>query len=166
MSTRLRAARPGDFGRILALNEESVRFLSPLDNAALAALHAEAAWHRVLEADTGIEAFLLAFAEGASYASPNYRWFDAHYERFLYVDRVVVCGTARRRGHGDHLYADLFAHAREQDVPVVTCEIDVVPPNPGSVAFHDRFGFVEVGQQAVQDGRKTVSLRAAEVPVD
>lgn len=45
------------------------------------------------------------------------------------------------------------------DLPV-TCEVNIRPPNPESLAFHDRQGFVEVGTQETEDGRKTVSLRA------
>jgi len=49
-------------------------------------------------------------------------------------------------------------------VPVVTCEYDVDPPNPGSERFHTRFGFREVGRQVVAGGKKSVSLQAAIVP--
>jgi predicted GNAT superfamily acetyltransferase len=155
----LRDATPADFPAILALNQASVAVLSPLDAPRLANLHAEAACHRVAVADGAVVAFLLAFREGASYDSVNYRWFAARYPRFLYVDRVVVDAAARGRGLADRLYDDLLAAARRQEVGLVTCEIDVVPPNPASTRFHARRGFREVGRQAVQDGKKEVSLQ-------
>ena len=156
---RLRDATPADFPAVLALNEASVAVLSPLDAPRLARLHAEAACHRVGEADGRVVAFLLALREGAAYDSVNYRWFAARYPRFLYVDRVVVAAAARGQGLADRLYDDLEALARAQGVDLLACEIDVRPPNPASARFHARRGFREVGRQAVQDGKKEVSLQ-------
>jgi len=156
---RLRDATPADFPAILALNEAHVAVLSPLDAPRLARLHREAASHRVAEADGTVVAFLLALREGATYDSVNYRWFAARYPRFLYVDRVVIEPAARGQGLADRLYDDLLAAARCQEIGLVTCEIDVVPPNPASTRFHARRGFREVGRQSVQDGKKEVSLQ-------
>lgn len=160
----LRDATPADFPAILALNEASVAVLSPLDAPRLAALHREAAWHRVAEADGRVVAFLLALREGTSYDSVNYRWFAARHPRFLYVDRVVVDAAARGQGLADLLYDDLLAFARAAGVGLVTLEIDVLPPNPASARFHARRGFREAGRQAVQGGRKEVSLQI--LPLD
>ena len=156
----IRAAAPADFPALLALNAESVHFLSPLDPARLQHLHAQAAYHRVLEVDGRVSAFLLALREGADYDSPNYRWFAQRYGEFLYIDRVVVGATQQGRGLGAQLYADLFAFARARGVAQVTCEFDLDPPNPASAAFHARFGFREVGTQWLDGGRKQVSLQA------
>lgn len=162
----LRDAHPDDFPAILALNEASVAVLSPLTPERLAHLHGQAAYHRVLEADGAVRAFLLALREGADYDSPNYRWFVARYPRFLYVDRVVVAGDGRAQGAGSTLYRDLFAFAADAGVPAITCEYDIEPPNPASARFHARFGFREVGRQAVVGGRKQVSLQAVEIGRD
>jgi len=159
----LRDASPADFPAILALNEESVRFLSPLDAPRLASLHGQAAYRRVVELEGRVAAFLLAFREGAAYDSPNYRWFADRYARFLYVDRVVVAGAFQGRGLGAVLYDDLFAFARASACGRVTCEFDVDPPNEASRRFHARYGFEPVGAQAVAGGRKTVSLQAVEL---
>jgi uncharacterized protein len=157
----LRNATPADFPQILNLNEASVRFLSPLTPARLALLHAEAAYHRVLHVNDEIAAFLMAFREGAAYDSVNYQWFSAHYERFLYIDRVVVSTLHQGRGLGARLYADLFAFAKTAAAVRVTCEFDIDPPNEISRRFHARHGFAEVGTQAVAGGAKRVSLQAA-----
>ena len=109
------------------------------------------------------EAFLLAFAPGAPYDSVNYRWFDARYADFLYVDRIVVAEDARGLGLASRLYRDLFRHARAQGYGRVVCEFDVDPPNPASERFHRGFGFAEVGSQRLPGG-KTVSLQSAPVP--
>ena len=86
----LRDANPSDFPQILKLNEESVNFLSPLTPVRLEHLHKEATYHRVLETGGNVTAFLLAFREGCTYDSPNYRWFAENYDRFIYIDRIVV----------------------------------------------------------------------------
>ncbi|KFN42577.1 GNAT family N-acetyltransferase [Arenimonas oryziterrae] len=159
----LRAARPRDFAAILGLNAESVHYLSPMDAARLERLDAQSAYHRVVEIDGEVVAFLLALREGANYDSPNYRWFSEAYDRFLYIDRVVVSAQQQGRGLGALLYDDLFAFARTEAIDPITCEFDIDPPNEASRRFHARYGFLEVGTQQVADGKKRVSLQAAPV---
>ena len=159
----IRRAAAGDFPAVLALNAESVQFLSPLTLQRLTQLHREAALHLVVEGPDGIAGFLLAFRERAAYDSVNYRWFDQRYARFLYVDRVVVAPTNQGAGIGSRLYVQVFETAHRDEVPYVTCEFDVDPPNPVSERFHARFEFQEVGRQQVAGGKKTVSLQVARV---
>lgn len=157
----IRDALERDFPALLALNEESVAVLSPLDLDGLRRLHAQAARHRVVETDGEIAAFLLVLREGADYASPNYRWFAANYDRFLYVDRVVVSLAQQGRGLGRRLYDDLFDWARRKGVERIALEFDVEPPNEASRRFHAGYGFREVGSQRVANGKKRVSLQIA-----
>lgn len=152
------------FPGILALNAESVHFLSPLSASRLEHLHAHAAYHKVVLDGQRVVAFLLAFAPGAPYDSANYQWFAARYLDFLYVDRIVVSPAARGKGLASLLYRDLFQSALAQGFARVVCEFDVDPPNPASEAFHRRFGFTQVGTQRVAGGGKLVSLQSA--PVD
>jgi predicted GNAT superfamily acetyltransferase len=159
----IREVTPADFPAILALNAESVQFLSPLDASRLQVLHAQAAYHRVAETQGRVAAFLLAFRECSDYASPNYRWFAQHYAEFLYIDRVVVHVAQQGRGLGVMLYEDLLAYAGARGVARLTCEFDLDPPNPVSARFHARFGFREVGTQRVALGNKQVSLQAREL---
>lgn len=159
----IRDATPRDFAAILALNAESVHFLSPLDEARLRHLHTQAAYHRVLEIDGGVAAFLLVLREGADYDSPNYRWFAEHYAQFLYVDRVVVDARHQGRGLAAQLYDDLIEFAEASGVVRLTCEFDLDPPNPASAKFHERRGFCEVGKQWLGGGKKQVSLQARAV---
>jgi len=159
----LRDAAPADFARIVALNDESVHFTSPMDAARLAQLHAQAAYHRVTTVDGEIQAFLLALRERADYDSPNYQWFERAFDRFLYIDRIVVGAGARGLGLGIQLYADLFEFAAESGTTRVTCEFDLDPPNPVSERFHRRHGFREVGRQWLGGGKKQVSLQVREL---
>lgn len=155
----IRDAGESDFAAILRLNSEWVHFTSPLDRDALTALHGQSAYHRVVATDSGeIAAFLLALREGCDYNSPNYRWFDSRGGEFLYVDRVVVDGSAHGQGLARLLYEDLFRFAKDNAVGRVVCELDVDPPNERSRRFHEAFGFREVGTQPVAGGAKRVSL--------
>jgi len=158
----LRDIADADTAAILALNLESEAVLSPMDAARYAHLRAQSAYGRVVTEDGATVAFLLAFREGADYDSPNYRWFDARLDTFLYVDRVVVAASHQGRRLGALLYDDLFAFAWESGVPWVTCEFDIEPPNEASRRFHARHGFQEIGTQALAGGKR-VSLQRADV---
>lgn len=147
-----------DLGWALALNRAHETELSPLDRAGLKRLIGAAAYAKGLEAG----AMLIAFAPEADYDSPNFLWFRGRYDRFLYVDRVVVAERHRRRGLAAALYEDLFAEARAAGAERVVCEVNADPPNPGSDAFHARLGFAEVGAQTLPNG-KTVRYYARPV---
>jgi predicted GNAT superfamily acetyltransferase len=92
-----------------------------------------------------VDAFLLAFDQDADYASPNFRWFKARHQYFVYIDRIVVAAHARGRGLARLLYADLFDHARAAGHDRIGCEVNLGPPNPASDGFHAALGFREVG---------------------
>jgi predicted GNAT superfamily acetyltransferase len=87
----------------------------------------------------------------------NYRWFCDRYDDFAYVDRIAVAAAGRRLGLASSLYDD-FAAAMPSSVNVMTCEVNIRPPNAGSVLFHTRLGFREVGTLSSDDGSKKVSL--------
>ena len=160
----IRDASKDDFDRIVALNDAVVQETSAMDVTRLHQLHALAWHHRVAVVDGVVAGFLLAMRDGAAYANDNFAWFAARYPRFVYVDRIVVDAAASGRGVGRRLYDDLFARSRADGVGIVACEYNLEPPNPASKAFHDRFGFAEVGQQRVAGGSKLVSLQVATLP--
>lgn len=101
-------------------------------------------------------ALLIAFDQEADYHSPNFAWFRDRLTRFVYVDRIIVSADHRGRGLAGHLYHDLFRRAEAARHDRIVCEVNLVPPNPGSDAFHASMGFVEVGQADLQDRNKTV----------
>lgn len=153
----LRDVTQDDWPAILALNEESVHFLSPMDEVCLTQLAQAANYLRVIEQDDAIAAFLLGFCKGADYDSPNFLWFDARFDDFLYVDRVAVAEQFRGRKMADLLYEDFEDCARGFGIARITCEVNIEPPNPVSLRFHARRGFREVGRQPYGDA-KIVSL--------
>jgi predicted GNAT superfamily acetyltransferase len=149
-----------DYPQVLALNHESVHFLSPLNSTRLHHLVQQSALHLILEEQDSIIAFLLAFKKNTDYDSVNYAWFEQAYSNFLYIDRVVVSQTLQSKGAGSSLYQAVFNNAKEHSIPMVCCEFDIDPPNPISEQFHAKMGFHEVGKQCIGDGKKWVSMQA------
>jgi hypothetical protein len=98
---------------------------------------------------------------GLDYASLNYRWFGERYERFLYVDRVVVDPAGQGRGLGRSLY-EAFVE-RAEGHTALCAEVNIRPRNDGSLAFHDAFGFAPVGEQDTEAGSKRVRMFAKEL---
>ena len=142
-----------DADAFLALNRESEAVLSPLDANSLKALMARAYCAWLTPQGDGM---LIAMNERSAYDSPNFRWFSQRYERFVYVDRVVVAESARGRGIARALYERLIERARADGYPVICAEIYYDPPNPASDAFHESFGFVEIGRAYLADRDKSV----------
>ncbi len=87
----------------------------------------------------------------ADYDNPNFLWFKARYEHFIYIDRVVVSEDFRGHHLATRLYADLRTEAIARGIPRLVCEIHIDPPNPVSLRFHEKQGFTEVGQQSIED---------------
>ncbi len=158
----LRTTVESDFQAILELNAAEAQRTSPMDPQRLESLVRMSAYCKVVMVGGRMAAFLIALREGAPYANENYSWFASRLPKFLYVDRVVVNSRFSGRGIGSMLYDDLFGYARTEGIAKVTCEYNVVPPNPTSRAFHDKFGFRELGTQWVAGGVKQVSLQAAD----
>lgn len=143
---------------LLALNQANVPEVGDLTAAQFAALIPMQAFLRVAWLDGAPVAALFLMNPGESYQSSNYRWFCERFEAFLYIDRIMVAATARRRGVGRALYDDAVALARAADAPRLLAEVNTDPPNPGSLAFHARFGFVQLEERAGDDGKRVMML--------
>lgn len=100
--------------------------------------------------------FCLVMAPGLPYPSSNYRWFCDRYSDFAYLDRVGFSTPFQGWGYGTQLYAEV---QRRLDSEWFTLEVNLRPANAGSLRFHERLGFTEVGQQVSTSG-KLVSLMA------
>lgn len=158
-----KAVAPCHHQAILELNAELVHFLAPMDQAGLEKLLQESNLFHVVEIDGQMAAFVIALTEDTAYGNENYLWFQSNVEKFLYVDRIVINPAFQRMGIGVFIYDHIFAQAKAIGAPCVTAEIDIAPPNPVSLAFHKRFGFVEIGTKSVYNGKKMVSLQSAVV---
>jgi predicted GNAT superfamily acetyltransferase len=160
---RLRESTRADWPRLLELNQASVDELSDLDEARLELVLSLAHRSLVVENDGEVVAFAIAMAPGVPYDSDNYRWFSAHFERFLYLDRVAVAESMRRRGIGAQLYDAMESAA--QSFGRMVCEVNVVPRNETSLAFHASRGYGEIGRLE-HNPEKVVALMSKELTRD
>jgi predicted GNAT superfamily acetyltransferase len=157
---RLRPLVPADHAAVTALNDAEVPRVGHLGAGGLQALLVHADLAVVAERSGEVVGFAVALAPGASYASLNYRFFEARGTDHLYLDRIVVAPAARRLGVAGALWDAVEARAGTCGRAEVTCEVNVHPPNPASLAFHLGRGFVEVGRQETGGGEITVALLA------
>ncbi|WP_440709694.1 GNAT family N-acetyltransferase [Herbiconiux sp. YIM B11900] len=159
----VRPLTPADLPQLLVLNTAAVPAVNEIDLAEMTGLVAQSRLAVAVVDDEHPDAvlgFVLALPPGLDYASENYRWFSARGERFLYVDRIVVGDGQRGAGLGALLYEVVFEAAAADGASEVDCEVNVEPPNPGSLRFHGRLGFAEVGRQATKGGSVVVALLA------
>jgi len=145
---------------VLELNEQEVFKLAPMDADRLEELHGWCHRFDVVEVDGGFGGFVIVFAPGSAYDGDYYRFFGERFTDFLYLDRIVLEKHVRRRGVGAFVYDELEAVAAEHGR--MTLEVNVEPPNPPSLAFHEGRGYVEVGRGGPEG--HVVSLMVKSLP--
>ncbi len=150
----LRPLRETDVADVLTLNERNVMNLAPMDEARLHELRDLADRFDVLDVDGAFAGFVITFAPGTVYDSENYRWFGARHRSFYYLDRIVLHEGFRRRGLGGFVYDEMERVAAPYRR--LSLEVNVVPRNDVSLAFHEARGYVEVGR--LGDEEHLVSL--------
>lgn len=146
----IRPLRSNDLPTVMQLNNAAVPAVSEADMSKLQALVAEATLSLVAENDGDVVGFCINFGPGADYHSINYQWFCERYDEFVYLDRIAVAETARNLGIGAALYVAVEQHV--VGTPWLLCEVNLRPRNDGSLRFHERIGFTEVGQQETDYG--------------
>jgi len=160
-SPSIRPFLPGDLSALLAMNNAAVPAVSNLTaesfldliNGALACL--------VAEVDGTPAGFILCLGDGVDYDSPNYLWLSERETNFAYTDRICVDETMRGRKIGDALYAALFRQYAGTGKSFL-CEVNERPANPGSMRFHGRLGFEEIGKADHGDKAVVYLKRAPE----
>jgi predicted GNAT superfamily acetyltransferase len=163
---RLIAVRNGaarDRAAVLSLNNAATPHVNELTERSLGWIVDHADYFRVAEDEAGLTGFVLALRSGLEYWSLNYRWFGDRGGDFLYLDRIVVAERARRLGVGRALYDDIGRFASGK-WPLIALEVNLRPPNPGSLAFHERLGFRRVGVREEDGGTKAVAMMELRTP--
>lgn len=139
-----------DVGVATAINNANTPAVGAIDAAALTHLLDESVIALGAVAGDGtLVGFCIVLGPGADYGSVNYRWFAERYADFVYLDRVAVEERARNAGVGTALYAEV---ERRATAPWWLLEVNLRPRNDGSLRFHHRLGFTEVGQQETNYG--------------
>ncbi len=137
----IRPYADGDAAGFLALNAACQPEVGPMDEAKLASFVEWAPYLRVVDVGGEIVGLLVGLDETAPYGSLNFGWFTNRFDRMAYIDRIAIAESQRGQGWGPALYDDFKAWAREAGLPRMTAEVNVEPPNPRSVRFHEIYGF-------------------------
>jgi predicted GNAT superfamily acetyltransferase len=145
-----------DLAAALALNNTAEPHVPAVDEARFRRLVALAAVALVARHEGAVVGFLLAMLPRQPHDSAYYQWFDTRYDAFVYVDRIVVGEAARGLGVGRRLYEAVAAADLKQ--PRIFCEVNEVPPNPVSLAFHTAIGFRVVDTVETSPAKKVVML--------
>ena len=155
-----------DLARVLEINNANTPGVSELTMAELQtdlrnSLHALAIDNEHDE----VCAFCITFAQDASDAGDNHRWFAERYESFVYLDRIAIDSNHQNRGLGALLYQSVEQQMLcSAEHSLLCCEVNLEPPNPGSLRFHQRIGFAEVGQHSPQQGYVVTLLQKSIFP--
>lgn len=162
----IRPFEPTDLDALHRINQASVPNVGSVSLDRLRALVATSLTTLVAVGPEGPAGLLVCLDETADYDSPNFLWLKQRYPRFFYVDRIALDPDARGRALGQALYETLLTRLADtpshRDLPLA-CEVNTEPANPGSLRFHARLGFREIGTQTFGDGKAVVYLAR---PVD
>ena len=143
------------------MNNNATPNVSPLTDSDLKWYVDHSDYFQVAVINEQVEGFLIALPNGCEYKSVNYIWFSNKYDRFMYVDRVVINPRFSGNGIGTSSVRR-FAEVRNSQLPRVTCEVNLKPRNDSSLNFHENMGFVQVGTQWTDNNSKYVSLMSHE----
>ena len=91
----------------------------------------------------------------SNYDSPNYGYFKAKYDEFLYIDRVAVEADHQRKGIGSLIYRNIYQFAINNNVPLC-CEVNTKPKNDQSIDFHQKNNFEII--EEIPFGNKMVAM--------
>jgi predicted GNAT superfamily acetyltransferase len=154
-----------DLARVLEINNANTPGVSELTMSELETdiencLHALAIDNELGE----VCAFCITFAPDAPDAGSNHQWFTERYESFVYLDRIAIDSNHQNRGLGALLYQSVEQHMLKfAEHSLLCCEVNLEPPNPGSLRFHQRIGFTEVGQSIPENANYRVSYLSKSV---
>ena len=141
--------------RIWAINEEGLPGTGKVSQQEIKALLEFSSLSIGAYLEDRLVGFVICLPPNTDYGSLNYAWFNQRYDKFLYVDRIAVSIEFQNQKIGSILYEHVKKQAEEMDIPV-TAEVNIHPPNPGSMRFHDRHGFEQVG--VLEHDEKSVAL--------
>ena len=143
-----------DVTRVLEINNANTPGVSELTLSELETDMKNCLYALAIDNEHGeVCAFCITFAADAPDAGANHRWFADRYESFVYLDRIAINSNHQNRGLGALLYQSVERHMLDSaEHSLLCCEVNLEPPNPGSLRFHQRIGFTEVGRHSPQQG--------------
>ena len=138
--------------KVVELNNRESKWVGKKD-IAFFQKYMDIPFFNIVEDNSEIVGFLMAMDQNTDYDSINFLWFKERYDKFYYIDRVIVDESKRGKGIGSLLYRELIIN--KGNIPLVA-EVSIEPSNEGSVIFHEKNGFIEVG--TLTSGDKKVRM--------
>ena len=151
----IRAIAETDRPAVLALNQGAVPHVGPLTLNNLRTLIGQTCYARMVVVEQELAGFMLAWHPGNPIKAPTIAGFASAMKASC---TWTVSQWPSFSGPGHRQSAVSGSRAAAGRATRITCEVNLPPPNPGSMAFHQKLGFVEVGQQDIDGGSKRVSL--------
>jgi uncharacterized protein len=156
----IRKLAHSDNAQVLSLNAKAQPHVAHLDANELHRLQSLSQAHLVAEENAAILGYALAFDRNDAYDGEEFLALRSLIpQAFLYIDQVVVLGSAQKSGIGRSLYNALEQAALLRHADCLCCEVNTTPPNPDSLAFHTRLAFSSLGAFATRDGRDVALLQ-------
>ena len=149
-------ANKDDLEFIVSLNKDSMPSVSELSTEKAIHLLKISNYFRILKIKDKPIGFLNAIFSDMEFNNINYLWFKNRYKNFIYVDRIIINKEFQNHGYGAIFYNDLI-NTINDDFLNIGCEINVKPYNLKSINFHKKFGFMEVGREYIENGKKQVA---------
>ena len=151
----IRALQISDSSLIWEINEQGLPGTGKVSEQEIVDLLESSSLSIGLFDNNSLLGFVICLPPKTAYGSLNYLWFNERYDDFLYVDRIAVSTANRNQKIGSKLYQAVIDTASKLGVPIAA-EVNLRPPNPDSVRFHQRHGFTEIGQ--FEHGQKAVIM--------
>jgi predicted GNAT superfamily acetyltransferase len=155
----IRTLMPADEDQVLEINVEAQPNVAVLDHVEFSRLMGLSRTHIVAADWETVFGYALSFDRDDAYDGEEFLELRSLISQpFMYIDQVAVVGSAQGTGIGRRLYKVLEHTAWERGIRCLCCEVNTMPPNPGSLAFHSRLGFSTLSSFATRDGRNVVLL--------
>ena len=139
-----------DLDQMFAINQENIPEVGDVKNLDRLKDLIEWSSHVIVVRSHEIAGFIILMRENITYDSLNYEFFNGQDQAFLYVDRIAIKDGHRRQGLGRMIYEETIEIANQLHV-MTCCEVNTVPRNDPSLAFHKSFEFREVGTKDYDD---------------
>ena len=153
----LRDAKHSDIDKIVQINKSAIPAVNYVSYNEFEWFLNRKLYFKIAENSHGaISGFLLVLPSGLEYKSLNYKWFSGKYDKFAYIDRIVIMDEFKENGIGKSLYLDLEKNISGHKL--IACEFNIEPPNPISKKFHESLNYENVGYQFTENETKKVSL--------
>ena len=136
---------------IFKLNQENTPEVGSLENIDhLKSLISMSGIVIIASVEKKIVGFMICMSEDSEYASKNYLFFLKKYSSFTYIDRIAINNKFRNSGLGSKIYR--YLQMQDSTRNRVCCEVNIKPLNQPSLNFHQKHGFVSVGEKTFEDG--------------